>query len=70
VAPPTFRSSLRYFAVVIVAAVAWHYAAPFIVLAAVIVAPVLLLNWREPRYPKTAFILYGFLSGSAPTFHV
>jgi hypothetical protein len=44
-------------------ATAWYYAAPFIVLAGVIIAPLLLLNWLEERYPRTAFILYRFLSG-------
>ena len=63
VQPPIFRSSLPYFATLILAAVVWYYAAPFIVLVAIFVAPFVLLNWLEPRYPRTAFIFYGFLSG-------
>ena len=63
VQPPTFRSSLPHFAALILAAVVWYYAAPFIVLAAIIAAPLVLLNGLEPRYPRAAFIFYGFLSG-------
>jgi hypothetical protein len=61
--PPTFSSSLPYFAALLLAAVAWYYAAPFVVLAPIIISPFLLLAWLEPGYPRTAFIFYGFLSG-------
>ena len=63
VQPPTFRSSLPYFAALILAAVVWYYAWPFVILAAIVAVPLLLLAWLEPRYPRTAFIFYGFLSG-------
>ena len=61
--PPTFRSSLPLYAALVGFAAAWYYAAPFIILAGVVVAPFLLLWWLEPRYPTAAYFLYAFLSG-------
>jgi hypothetical protein len=62
-AQPTFRSSLPYFIALIGIAIAWYYASLLIILIAIIVGPFVLLAWLEPRYPRTAFILYSFLSG-------
>lgn len=61
--PPTFRSSWPYFALLIAAAVAWHYAAPFIILVSIIVGPFLLLGRLAPRYPRAAGIVAAAISG-------
>ena len=67
VAPPSFVTSWKLFAAVLGIAIAWYYAAPFIVLGSVIAAPFVLLRWLEPRYPRTAwflcFVLMGVIDG-------
>jgi hypothetical protein len=65
--PPTFRSSWRYFALLIAAAITWHFAWPFVILLAIFATPFLLIWWLEPRYSFAAYLLarcvYGFMIG-------
>jgi hypothetical protein len=62
--PPTFRTTWRLHATVIGLAIAWHFAAVWIVLAAIIVSPFILLWWLERTGHYTAArFLYGFLIG-------
>ena len=61
--PTTWRTTWRLHATLIGFAIAWHYAALWIILAAIIAAPFVLLRWLEPRYPRTAYFLCAFLNG-------
>ena len=63
-APPTLRTTWHLHAALLAIAAAWHFAAIWIVLAALIASPFVLLWWLERAgYYTAARFLYGFLIG-------